>query len=71
MHTINLTNYIINIYGTNLENIINNDLINTLETKQYPREILEILEINTDIATIEIFSTDGIHLLLSSQKEIE
>lgn len=71
MQTINLTNYIINIYGINLENIINNDLINILETKQYPREILEILEVNADITKIEIFSTDGIHLLLNSQKEIE
>ena len=71
MQTINLTNYLINIYGINLENMINDNLINTLETKQYPREILEVLEVNIDIKKIEIFSTDGIHLLLNSQKEIE
>ena len=71
MQTINLNNYVINIYGINIDNIITDDLINILENKQYPREILEELEVNQNITNIEIYSADGISLLLTSQKEIE
>jgi hypothetical protein len=71
MITINLTQYLIKIYGDNIDNIINEDLINILDTKQYPREILEELETNQEIKNIEIFTVDGETLLLNSQKEIE
>ena len=71
MITINLTQYFIKIYGDNIDNIINEDLINILDTKQYPREILEELETNQEIKNIEIFTVDGETLLLNSQKEIE
>lgn len=70
-HTVNLSNFIVNIYSLGSSTyVVDADTINgltdILNTKQYPREIVETLESLNGIAKIEVLDYDN-NLLLNSE----
>lgn len=71
-HTINLINFTVNIYMINNKVLssISTDAIDALtdilNTKEYPREIVETLESFSEISKIEVLDYEG-NMLLNSE----
>lgn len=73
MHTIQLTNYVIKLYVNDLfdTNILSNEsFINELNSKIYPRGIVEQLETIGNLVRIQIYDLNN-NLILSSEYAIE
>ena len=73
MHTITLNSFIVNIMVTNLfdTSIISDpSFIEQLNTQNYPRGIVEILESLGNLVRIQIFNLNNT-LLLSSEYAVE
>lgn len=62
--TITLNNYIVKVLSTIEYNFDN--LINTLNSKKYPRQIIEILETINCIRKISIYDKNNNHIITSS-----
>lgn len=73
MHTINLNNYILQLYVNNLFdlNFLTNEIfINQLNNQEYPRNIVEQLETIGNLNKIQIYDTNN-NLILSSEYAVE
>lgn len=73
MHTLQLTNYVIKLYVNDIfdTNILSNEFfINELNSKIYPRGIVEQLETIGNLVRIQIYDLNN-NLILSSEYAIE
>jgi len=73
MHTINLSEYILHLYVNNsfdLDLLTNELFINKLNTQEYPRGIVEQLELVGDLTKIQIYDINN-NLVLSSEYLIQ
>ena len=73
MHTINLNNYILQLYVNNLFDLnflTDETFINQLNNQEYPRNIVEQLETIGNLTRIQIYDTNN-NLILSSEYAVE
>lgn len=73
MHTIQLTNYVINLYVNDLfdTNILSNEsFINELNSQIYPRGIVEQFEAIGNLTRVQIYDLNS-NLILSSEYAVE
>ena len=64
LQTLNLDKYTVQIYAENTINLEN--ITSMLNDQEYPRGIMEVLQIIKGISKIEVYSIDTKQLLLST-----